>query len=155
LSNVYNVYNTTPVPITPTTLTPNCCGSDLATGLQQAINMFTSPAYISSVPAGTRKAIVVSSDGESNPNPNGQNGSLSVAALNALATSTAQAAWNTHGISVYVLLYTGDGAGASDVAVLRSLVQGEGTYTEVASADQVPAALQGIIVNNLKYNLVK
>lgn len=153
--HLYNVYNTVQVPITPTTLTPDCCGSDLSTGLQQAINMFTSPEYTVSAPPGTRRAIVVSSDGESNPNPNGQNGFLSVAELNALATSTAHTAWNTYGISVFVLLYTGDGAGASDIAVLQSLVQGEGTYTQVATAAEVPTALQSIIVKNLTYNLVK
>ena len=149
-------YDVAPYPsITPTTLTPRCSGSDLATGLQQAINMFTSTAYTSSTPAGVRKAIIVSSDGESNTNPNGQHGSDSDSQLNTLATSTAATAWNTYGISVFVLLYYHGSDTDDDVTELQSLVQGEGTYTQVSDPTDVPAALQSIIVNNLSYALVQ
>ncbi|MGO9469410.1 MAG: TadG family pilus assembly protein [Isosphaeraceae bacterium] len=155
LKNTYNVYGGTNTSIAVTTLTPDCCGSDLATGLQQAINMFTSAAYTSSAPPGTRKAIIVSSDGMSNANANGQHGGDTDTQLNTLATQTAATAWNSYGISVFVLLYYHGSDTEDDVTVLRSLVQGEGTYTQVNDASDVPGALQSIIVGNLKYNLVK
>ncbi len=153
--NTYNVYGGTNTSIAVTTTTPACCGSDLATGLQQAINMFTSAAYTSTAPPGTRKAIIVSSDGMSNQNSNGQHGSMNDTQLNNLAAQTAATAWNTYGISVFVLLYYHGSDTQNDITVLKSLVEGEGTYTQVNDPSDVPGALQSIIVGNLKYALVK
>ena len=153
----YNVYGGTTTSIAVTTKTPACCGSDLATGLQQAINMFTSSAYTSTVPPGTRQAIIVSSDGESNASSNGQHSTptWNDTTLNALATSTAETAWTKYGISVFVLLYYHGSDTSDDITLLKSLVQGDGTYTQVTSAAQVPTALSAIIQNGLTYGLVK
>ena len=77
-TSAYNVYGGTATSIAVTTQTPACSGSDLATGIQQAINMFNSAAYTSTAPAGTAKAIIISSDGESNASSNGQHPSPNI-----------------------------------------------------------------------------
>src|SRR5208282_4961408 len=91
-TGAYNVYGGTTTSTAVTTQTPSCSGSDLATGIQQAINMFNSTAYTTVSPVGTAKAIVISSDGESNASSNGQHPSSSYtdAELNTLAQTTAQ-----------------------------------------------------------------
>ena len=68
----YNVYGGTTSSIAPTTQVMRCSSTDISTGLQQAINMLTAPAYIASIPLETNRAIVLSSDGESNASDNGQ-----------------------------------------------------------------------------------
>ena len=106
-TSAYNVYGGTATSIAVTTQTPACSGSDLATGIQQAINMFNSAAYTSTVPAGTAKAIIISSDGESNASSNGQHPSPTYtdAQLNTLAQTTAAAAWANRAFPSYVVFY--------------------------------------------------
>ena len=93
-TSAYNVYGGTTTSIAVTTQTPNCSGSDLATGIQQAINMFDSSAYTASMPAGTSRAIILSSDGQSNASSYGQHASptWTDTTLNTLAQTTAAAA---------------------------------------------------------------
>ena len=77
-TSAYNVYGGTTTSNAVTTQTPLCSGSDLATGIQQAINLFNSTAYTSVAPTGTAKAIILSSDGESNASSTGQHPSVQV-----------------------------------------------------------------------------
>jgi hypothetical protein len=128
----------------------------LATGLQQAINMFNSPAYTSLAPPGTARAIVISSDGESNADNNGQHPSSQYtdAQLNTLAQTTAAAAW-AQGISVYVVFYYHGSDSDADTALLQSLVQGSGTFTMVTNAADVPTALDALFKTSLTYGVVQ
>ncbi len=142
-TSAYNVYGGTTSSIAVTTQTPSCCGSDLATGMQQAINMFNSSAYISSAGTNAMKAIVVSSDGASNADSNGQHPGYSDTQLDALAQSTADAAW-AQGISVYVLYYN-HGGSSYDEALLQSLVRGKGIYLEVTDPTQLSTALVSLL----------
>jgi hypothetical protein len=148
------VYGGTTTSIAVTTLTPACSGSDLATGIQQAINMFTSTAYTSTIPPETNRAIVISSDGESNADANGQHPSPTYtdAELNTLAQTTASAAW-AQGISVYVILYYHGSDTSADIALLESLVRGQGTFTEVTNSASLPASISQLYLNNLKYEI--
>ncbi len=144
-TSAYNVYGGTATSIAVTTQTPNCSGSDLATGIQQAINMFNSAAYTSVAPAGTSKAILICSDGESNASANGQHPSsrYTDAQLNTLAQTTAAAAW-AQGISVYVVFYYHGSDTDADTALLQSLVQGNGTFTMTTDASTLPTALDAL-----------
>ena len=149
-TSAYNVYGGTATSIAVTTQTPSCSGSDLATGLQQAINLFNSAAYTSAVPAGTAKAIVISSDGESNASSNGQHPSpaWSDAQLNTLAQATAAAAW-AQGISVYVVFYYHGSDTGADTTLLQSLAQGNGTFTMTTDASTLPAALDNLFKGSM------
>ena len=156
-TSAYNVYGGTATSIAVTTLTPACSGSDLATGIQQCINMFNSAAYTSSVPSGTVKAIIISSDGESNASSTGQHPSSKYtdAQLNTLAQTTAAAAW-AQGISVYVVFYYHGSDTGADTALLQSLVQGNGTYTETSDPSTLPAALDNLFKGGmLVYGVVQ
>jgi Flp pilus assembly protein TadG len=155
-TSAYNVYGGTATSIAVTTHTPACSGSDLATGIQQAINMFNSAAYTSTAPAGTAKAIILSSDGESNASSNGQHPSSKYtdAQLNTLAQTTAAAAW-AQGISVYVVFYYHGSDGGADTALLQSLVQGQGTFQMVTNASQVPTALDSLFQGSAIYGVVQ
>ena len=101
--------------------------------------MFNSAAYTSVVPAGTSKAILICSDGESNASANGQHPSSQYtdAQLNTLAQTTAAAAW-AQGISVYVVFYYHGSDTDADTALLQSLVQGNGTFTMTTNASTLP-----------------
>jgi Flp pilus assembly protein TadG len=155
-TSAYNVYGGTTTSIAVTTQTPACSGSDLATGIQQAINMFNSAAYTSTAPAGVGKAIILSSDGESNASSNGQHPSSKYTdtQLNTLAQTTAANAW-AQGISVFVVFYYHGSDSGADTTLLQSLVQGHGTFTQVADPTQVPTALDTLFRGSLTYGLVQ
>jgi hypothetical protein len=155
-TSAYNVYGGTATSINVTTQTPSCSGSDLATGIQQAINMFKSSAYTSVAPAGTAKAIILSSDGESNADAHGQHPSSKYtdAQLNTLAQTTAAAAWADN-ISVYVVFYYHGSDTGADTALLQSLVEGNGTFTEVSNPAKVPAALESLFHGGVVYGVVQ
>ena len=129
-----------------------CSGSDLATGIQQAINMFNSSAYTSAAPAGTAKAIVISSDGESNASSNGQHPSSKYtdAQLNTLAQTTAAAAW-AQGISVFVVFYYhGSDSGSRYDAVASPWCEGQRDLQRMTTdASEVPATLDALFKGNL------
>jgi Flp pilus assembly protein TadG len=156
-TSAYNVYGGTTTSIAVTTQTPASSGSDLATGIQQAINMFNSSAYTSVVPAGTARAIVISSDGESNASSNGQHPSPTYtdAQLNTLAQTTAQAAWNTYGISVYVVFYYHGSDSGADTTLLQSLVQGNGTFTEVSNPASIPSTVESLFHGGMSFGVVQ
>ena len=144
--------------IAVTTKTPSCSGSDLSTGIEQAVAMFTSSAYTSAVPAGTARAIVISSDGESNASSNGQNSSAkwTDTELNNLAITDAQNAWKNYGISIYVVFYYHGSDSDSDTTLLQSLVQGTGTFTMTTDATTLPTALDSLFKGNMVvYGVVK
>ena len=150
-----NVYGGTTTSIAQTTLTPSCrSGTDIATGLQQALNMFTNPAYTSTIPPYTSRAIILSSDGESNATAYGQHPTptFTDAQLDTLAQTTASAAW-AQGISVYVILYYHGTDTTNDITLLQSLVRGQGTYSEVTNPTTLPASINQLYLNNLKYEL--
>jgi hypothetical protein len=113
--------------------------------------MFNSAAYTSSVPVGTGKAIIISSDGESNASANGQNPSPthSDATLNSMATTDAQNAWRNYGISVFVVLYYHGSDTSDDITELQSLVQGSGFYTQESDPTQLPAALDRLFSSSM------
>ena len=118
--------------------------------------MFNSSAYTSVAPAGTAKAIVIDSDGESNASSNGQHPSSKYtdAQLNTLAQTTAAAAW-AQGISVYVVFYSHGSDTDDDTALLKSLVYGTGTFTMVTNAADVPTALDSLFRNSAVYGVVQ
>ena len=155
-TGAYNVYGGTTTSIAVTTQIPSCSGSDLATGIQQAINMFNSSAYTSVAPSGTAKAIILSSDGESNASPNGQHPSPTYtdAQLNTLAQTTAAAAW-AQGISVYVVFYYHGSDTNADTSLLQSLVQGQGTFTEVSNPANIPSSLESLFHGGVVYGVVQ
>ena len=155
-TSAYNVYGGTATSIAVTTQTPSCSGSDLATGIQQAINMFNSAAYTSTAPVGVSKAIIISSDGESNVSSHGQHPSPTYTdtQLNTLAQTTAAAAW-AQGISVFVVFYFHGSDSGADIALLQSLVQGNGTYSQVSDPTQMPATLDNLFKCGLTYGLVQ
>jgi hypothetical protein len=155
-TSAYNVYGGTTTSIAVTTLTPACSGSDLATGLQQAINMFNSSAYKANCPAGTAQAIILSSDGESNASSNGQHPSSQYtdAQLNTLAQTTAAAAW-AQGIAVYVVFYYHGSDSGADTTLLQSLVEGAGSFQMVTTASQVPTALDNLFQGSMIYGVVQ
>jgi Flp pilus assembly protein TadG len=155
-TGAYNVYGGTTASTAVTTQTPSCSGSDLATGIQQAINMFNSPAYTSVAPAGTAKAIILSSDGESNASSSGQHPSPAYTddQLNTLAQTTAAAAW-AQGISVYVVFYYHGSDTDADTTLLQSLVEGQGTFTEVSNPANVPSALEALFHGGVVYGVVQ
>jgi Flp pilus assembly protein TadG len=156
-TSAYDVYGGTTTSIAVTTQTPNCSGSDLATGIQQAINLFNSSAYTSVAPAGTSKAILISSDGESNASSSGQHSSSNYTdtQLNTLAQTTAQTAYNTYGIDVYVVLYYHGSDTGADTSLLQSLVQGKGTFTQVSNPADIPVALEGLFHGGVVYGVVQ
>ncbi len=155
-TSAYNVYGGTATSIAVTTQTPSCSGSDLATGIQQAINMFNSAAYTSTAPTGVSKAIIISSDGESNVSSHGQHPSPTYTdtQLNTLAHTTAAAAW-AQGISVFVVFYYHGSDTGADTTLLQSLVQGNGTFSMVTDATKVPTALDAVFRSGLTYGLVQ
>ena len=155
-TNAYNVYGGTATSTTVTTQTPSCSGSDLGTGIQQAINMFNSTAYTSVAPAGTAKAIILSSDGESSVSSNGQHPSPAYTddQLNTLAQTTAAAAW-AQGISVYVVFYYHGSDSDADTTLLQSLVEGQGTFTEVSNPAQIPVSLESLFHGGVVYGVVQ
>ncbi len=155
-TSAYNVYGGTTTSINVTTQTPSCSGSDLATGIQQAINMFQSTAYTSVAPSGTAKAIILSSDGESNASAYGQHPSSKYTdtQLNTLAQNTADAAWSD-GISVYVVFYYHGSDTGADTSLLQSLVEGNGTFIEVSNPSQVPTALESLFHGGVVYGVVQ
>ncbi len=152
-TSAYNVYGGTATSTAVTTLIPSCSGSDLATGLQQAINMFNSAAYTSAVPAGPGKAIILSSDGESNATSNGQHPSPTWTddELNTLAQTTAATALS-QGISIYVVFYYHGSDTDADTTLLESLVKGNGTFTSTTDATDLPAALDNLFKGSMTAN---
>ena len=105
--------------------------------------MFNSSAYTSSAGTSATKAIVVSSDGASNSDSNGQHPAYSDTQLDTLAQSTADAAW-AQGISVYVLYYNHGGT-SYDETLLQSLVRGKGIYLEVTDPTQLSTGLVSLL----------
>jgi hypothetical protein len=167
--------------ITATSYTPNCCGSDCATGLQQAINMFTDNStggYLKTkFQQGTRRAIIMISDGASNPDnanayrppPSGlgtANGTTTfdAAQLNYIAAWTSWEGWNggsgpdsNGGISVFVLLFNDAGTLSTDATNLTNMLQGDGVGygLQQCTSANVSTKLNSIITSNLKYGLVQ
>ena len=136
-TSAYNVYGGTATSIAVTTLTPACSGSDLATGIQQAINMFNSAAYtVQLSPRGRPRPSSFPPMASRMPVDNGQHPSSKYtdAQLNTLAQTTAAAAW-AQGISVYVVFYYHGSDSGADTALLQSLVEGQGSFTQVTDAD--------------------
>ena len=132
---------------------PQCSGSDLSAGIQQAVNLFTAASY--NPPSGTRKAILFTSDGASNASTHGSHPTYSGAQLDTAAQTIAKTAWTNYNISVFSLLYTGTGAGSYDASIMQSMAQGLGTYIQVSNAANLPSQLNNVLMTNLSMQLVK
>lgn len=117
---------------------PVASGTDIAAGLQQAINVFDQHDY-SKKPSAVR-AIVLVSDGEPNVSSSGSHPTLTNAQLLTLAQQTADAAWAKK-IHVYVVYFNRDGdqAAAAKVATLK---RGSGDFVQVSDPKQLPTALE-------------
>jgi len=153
-TSAYNVYGGTVSSIAPTTQTMRCSSTDLSTGIQQALNMLTDPAYTSTIPLETSRAILISSDGQSVADPHGKHPSPTYndAQLDRLAQAAATAAW-AQGISVFVVFYYHGSATQADINLLQSLIRGQGTFTLVSDPTKLPASFNQLFMNNLKYEL--
>ena len=153
-TTAYNVYGGTATSIAVTTLTPNNSDTDLSTGIQQSFNMLTDPNYLAGIPPETSRAIIIVSDGENVPSPYGQHPSSRYTAnqLNTLSQQAASAAW-AQGISIFVILYYHGSDSSADTALLKSLVRGQGTFTQVTDGSSLPSTLNQLFMNSLKYEL--
>ena len=84
---------------------------------------------------------------------------------NALTATEAANAWSSQAISVFSILYSGDGAGSTDIAAMRALApaptgtapstQGFGVYLQEPNPAQLAADLQNLILDNFVYQLLQ
>lgn len=114
---------------------PPASGTDISTGIAQAVTVFANRAASSTRP----KAMIIISDGEPSQNSKGQNPKRNASELLTLAQQKADAAWAEE-IHIFVVFYDKSNS-ATSAAKLRSLVRGSGTFVHVTDPDALPAAI--------------
>jgi Flp pilus assembly protein TadG len=119
---------------------PVCSGTDIASGLEEAIKVFSDPNYTSSV--GSVKAIVLVSDGEPTQNSSGAHPKLTDSQLLTLAQQKADEAW-AQNIHIYVVYFNRDGD-QSAAAKVATLKRGSGDFVQVSNPKHLPDALEKI-----------
>jgi hypothetical protein len=128
---------------------PPCSGTDIAAGLDQAVNVFDDPGYVAN---SSSKAIVLVSDGEPTSDPGGSHPGRTADQMLTLAQQSADAAWAKQ-IHVYVVFFNRtNSAAAADK--LRTLPRGKGDFVQVTNASDLPAALESV-TKKLPMQLVK
>jgi hypothetical protein len=132
---------------------PACSGSDLAAGIATAISLFSATGY--NPPLGTRKAVFFISDGAANIGSKCLNKTLSDAQDNTLAATEAANAYSSSSISCFSLLYYHGSDNQTDINAMEALVTGQGQYIQEASAAQLTADIEGMLMNNLAMQLVQ
>jgi Mg-chelatase subunit ChlD len=127
---------------------PVCSGTDIGAGLEGAVNV----ALNSSSGAGVAKAIVMVTDGQPEPSPNGSHPGYTVTQMKALATQWADNA-DAAGISVFVVFYDGDN-NAQAKAFLETLVRGDGIFLSTPDPTKLADLLGGICGKLITLQLV-
>ena len=130
---------------------PVASGTDIASGLDEAIDAYTAVGYVA--PSTGVKAVVLVSDGQPTSNPGGKHPTLSDSQLLSLAQARADTLWS-HNVHIYVIFMDA----ANDpvaAAKVQTLVRGEGDFMHVTTPSQLPAALADITNKIGKISIVK
>ncbi len=137
---------------------PSPNGTDIAAGLNSAINQICPGSTCSPPPTGFKPAIVLVTDGLPN-HCNGQPCSDSQAQQAATNAANAAAA---DGFDIYTIYYCNDGTGTCNSSAnqqaatfLQSLVRGNGTFAKTPTAQQFAQLMSSSVCKNqLKPRLV-
>ncbi len=137
---------------------PQSGGTDIAAGINSAINQVCPGTTCSPPPTSFKPAIVLVTDGLPNM-CNGQSCSVSTAQAAAQAAADAAAA---DGFDIYVLYYCNDGSGTCSSqtnlaaqAFLQGLVKGNGKFKASATASDMTSLMgQGVCKPALRIRLV-
>lgn len=117
---------------------PICSGTDIAAGLEEGIEIFSDPDYLSGI-AGATRAIVLVSDGEPTASSSGSHPTLNAGQILELAKQRADEAW-AKGIHVYIVFFNRENS-ASAAAKVSQLPRGKGTFIQVTDAQKLPEAM--------------
>jgi predicted RecA/RadA family phage recombinase len=125
-----------------TTNMPKCSGTDIASGLIEALKVFDDPNY-KAANSGAEKVIVLVSDGEPNGDNGGSHPTMSDAQLLTLAQQTADQAWAKK-IHVYVAFFNraNDQSAATKLATLK---RGNGVFLQTTDAKKLPTLMAEIV----------
>lgn len=120
---------------------PIASGTDISSGLLEAMNVFNNSSSQSS--GSGAKVIVLVSDGEPNASSKGSNPTLSDSQLLALAQQRSTEAWNK-GIHIYVAFFNRDNnqTAAKNVA---TLARGKGYFVQTTDASKLPEILAEVV----------
>ena len=117
---------------------PVCSGTDIAAGLEAAVN-----TLLASPPAeGVSQAIVLVSDGQPEPDKNGSHPTSTATQLRTLATQWADKA-DVAKISLFVVYYDGD-KNPSAKSFMQTLVRGNGVFLSTPDPTKIPSLLTTI-----------
>jgi Flp pilus assembly protein TadG len=119
---------------------PVCSGTDIASGLEEAIKVFNDPDYLSF--AGATRAIVLVSDGEPSASSSGSHPTLSNSQLLDLAVEKADEAW-AQGIHVYVVFFNRENS-ATAAGKVSQIPRGMGNFVQVTDASKLPDAMEAV-----------
>jgi Flp pilus assembly protein TadG len=121
---------------------PVCSGTDPASGLDQAIAIFSGAAYKSTANASTPKAVVLVSDGEPNADSDGSHPGYSNSQLLSLAKTRADTLWGMK-VHVYVAYFNRD-SNPTAAANVAQLVRGDGIFLQTSDPAQLPTLMSSI-----------
>jgi hypothetical protein len=125
-----------------TTNMPKCSGTDIASGLIEALKVFDDASY-KALNSPNDKVIVLVSDGEPNADSGGSHPSMTDAELLTLAQQQADVAWGKK-IHVYVAFFNraNDQSAATKLA---SLKRGNGVFLQTTDAKKLPTLMAEIV----------
>jgi hypothetical protein len=130
---------------------PASTGTDIASGLDEAIAAYTSGSYVA--PAGGVKTVVLVSDGQPTNNAYGKHPTLTDSQLLSLAQARADTLWSNN-VHVYVIFMDADNDPVA-AGNLQTLVRGNGDFVRVTTPSQLPTALADITNKIGKISIVK
>lgn len=127
---------------------PVCSGTDIAAGLEKAIEM------LDASPSGpdNKQAIVLVSDGQPEPSSAGSHPSSSQTQLKNLAKAQADSAWSK-GYHIFIVYFDNDGNTTAKDFV-KSLIRGEGVFLSTPDPEELPDLLSSICGNLVNLRLV-
>jgi hypothetical protein len=112
-------------------------GTDIAAGLETALNNYNSSAYVPS--QGATKAVILVSDGEPNASSRGAHPGYTDAQLLTLAQQFADQLWAKK-VHVYVVFFNRENS-TTAANNIKTLIRGNGYFVSVTDASKLPTEL--------------